>query len=71
MMRFEPYKEDPKVNIMIWSGTTTREDKGKQLAEGVWVCKSPKKETGFDLEHTKEKFMEENKSFAEASTSRS
>jgi len=70
MMRVQPREGDPKVNIMLRSGTTTSEDKGKQREEGEWVCKAPEKETGFDLEHTKETFMEEKKSFVEASTSR-
>lgn len=39
----------------------TREDKGKYLAKGVWVCKVPKKETGFDLECLKETFKEQRK----------
>ena len=46
----------------------TGEDKGKKLAEGEWVCKAPKKETGFDLERVKETFMEAKKRFIEAST---
>jgi len=29
MMRFEPPEEDPNVNMMLRSGATTREDKGK------------------------------------------
>ena len=69
MMRAEPREEDPKVNIMLRSGVKTREDKGKQPEEGEWVCKALEKETGFDLECTKETFMEAKKSFAEASTS--
>ena len=68
MMRAEPREEDPKVNIMLWSGTTTGEDKGKQLAEGEWVHKALEKETWFYLEHAKETFMEVEKSFVDAST---
>ena len=45
------------------------EDKGKKPAEGEWVRRAPEKEIGFDLEHTKETFMEAKKSFTEASTS--
>ena len=70
-MRVEPFKEGPKVNIMLQIGPTTREDKGKQPAEGEWVRKAPEKETRFDLECAQETFMEGNKSFIEASTSRS
>lgn len=40
------------------------DDKGKQPKEGGWVHKATKKEVGFDLEHAKETFMEEKKSFA-------
>ena len=71
MMRVEPREEDPKVNIMLWSGMKTREDRGKQPVEGEWVHRAPKKEIGFDLEHVKETFMEAKKSFVEASTSAS
>jgi len=69
MMRVDSREEDPKVNIMLQSGTTTSEDKGKQPAEDEWVRKAREKETKFDLECTKETFMEAKKSFAEASTS--
>lgn len=69
MMRVEPCEEDPKVNIMLQSGTMTSEDKGKQPEGGEWVHKAPEKESGFDLEHAKETFIEVKKSFAEASTS--
>lgn len=71
MMRAEPCEEDPPVNIMLQSRTTTGEDKGKQPVEGEWVRKAPKKETGFGLEHVKEKFMEAKKNFFEVFTSRS
>ena len=55
--------------MMLRSGTTTGEDKGKKLEEDTWVGKVPAKEPEFDLEHAKETFMEAKKSFAEASTS--
>jgi len=71
MMRVEPCEEDPKISIVLGTGATTGEDKGKQPEEGEWVRKSPEKETGFDLEHAKETFMEVKKSFAKAFTSRS
>ena len=71
MMRDEPHEEDPKVNIMLRSGTTIGEDKGKQPAKGEWVHKAPEKETGFDLEGAKETFIEVKKSFVQASTSES
>lgn len=69
MMRVEPRDEYPKVNIMLRSGTTTSEDKGKQPTEGEWVHKALEKETGLDLERTKKTFMEAKKSFVEASIS--
>ena len=69
MMRVEPYEEDPNVNIMLRSGMTTGEDKGKKPEESEWVCKAPEKEVGFDLNCAKETFMEAKKSFTEASTS--
>jgi len=70
-MTVEPCKEDPKVNIVLRSGAMTGEEKGRQPEEGEWVHKALEKETGFDLEHVKETFMEVKKSFAKASTSRS
>lgn len=68
MMTVKLREEDPKVNIVLRSGATTAKDKGIQCKEGEWVWKSPKKETGFDLECAKETFMEAKKSFIEAST---
>lgn len=55
--------------MMLRSGATTGEDKGKQLEENTWVHKAPTKEPKFDLERTKETFMEAKKSVVEASTS--
>jgi len=69
MMSFESCEEDPNVNIVIRSGATIGEDKGKQLEEDTWVHKAPIKEPEFDLECAKETFMEAKKSFVEASTS--
>ena len=68
MMKSEPREEDPNVNIVLQSGITIGDDKGKQPKESVWVCKAPTKEPKFDLEHAKETFMEAKKSFMEAST---
>lgn len=70
MIRVEPNEEDPNVNIMLRSGLTIGDDKGKQPEEDGWVRKAPKKEISFDLEHVKETFMEAKKSFAKASTLR-
>ena len=68
MMRSEPRKEDPNVNMMLKSGVMTGDDKGKHQEESVWVRKAPIKEPKFDLERAKETFMEAKKSFTEAST---
>lgn len=54
MMRSEPRKEDPNVNMMLRSGTGLWEDKGKLTKEDVGVCK--------------ETCLEARKSFAEVST---
>jgi len=67
-MRSKPHYEDPNVNMMLRSGVTTREDKGKKLEEDTWVRKAPTKEPVFDLENARETFMEAKKSFTEAST---
>jgi len=71
MMRAKPHKEDPNVNIMLRSRIMTGDDKGKQPEEDGWVSKVPYKEVGFDLNFTKETFMEAKNIFAEASTSES
>lgn len=47
------------------------DDKGKQLEDSIWVRKAPTKEPEFDLERTRETFMEAKKSFTGASISRS
>lgn len=69
MMRSEPCEENPSVNIKLWGGITTRDDKGKKPEESTWVRKAPMKEPEFDLERAKETFMEAKRSFADASTS--
>ena len=69
MMRSEPRKEDLNVNIVLWTGIEMGDDKGKQPKDNTWVHKAPTKEVEFDLEHTRETFMEAKKSFKEASTS--
>lgn len=68
-MRAKPRKEDPKVNIVLWSRMKTSEDNGKQREESEWVRKALEKEFTFDLKCTREKFMEAKKIFAEAFTS--
>ena len=57
MMRSEPHEEDLNVNIVIRSGITTGDDKGKQLEESTWVQKAPMKEVEFDLEHGRETYL--------------
>lgn len=47
----------------------TSDDKQKRPKKSEWVCKALGKEVGFDLEHTKETFMEVKKNFIKASTS--
>lgn len=54
--------------MMLTSILKIGEDKGKQPEESMWVRKAPAKEPEFDLEHTKEAFMEAKKIFVEAST---
>jgi len=56
------------VNMVLKSGATMGEDKGKKPEEDTWVRKAPTKKLEFDLECTKETFMKAKKSFAEAST---
>ena len=68
MMRSEPREEDPNVNIVPRSGITMGDDKGKQLEDITWVRKALAKEAEFDLEHTRETFMEANKRFVDVST---
>lgn len=47
MMRVEPHKEDPNVNIVLQSGITTDEDKGKQPEESEWYAKLQKRRLDF------------------------
>ena len=54
--------------MMLQNGMTMGEDKGKQPEESAWVHKALRKEPKFDLECTKETFMEAKNSFTEAST---
>ena len=68
MMRSEPREEDPNVNIMLQSGIMMGYDKGKQLEDSTLVHKDSVKEEEFDLERTRETFMEAKKSFVDAST---
>lgn len=68
MMGVEPLDEDLNVNIALRSGMTTGDDKGKQPKDNGWVRKARENEIGFDLEPTKETFVEAKKSFVEAST---
>lgn len=69
MMKAEPREEDTNVNMMLRSGAATGEYKGKKPEEDAWVHKTPRKQPEFDLERTKETFMEAKKGFTETSTS--
>jgi len=60
-MRSEPPDEDPNVNILLRSGISARDDKGKQPKDSAWVRKALTKEVEFDLECTRETFMEAKK----------
>ena len=68
MMSSEPCAEEQNVNIVLRSGIMTRDDRGKQPEEIAWVHKAPTKEPEFDLECSKETFMEAKKSFVDGST---
>ena len=68
MMRSQSCEEDPNVNIVLRSGITTGDEKGKQLEDSTWVHKAMEKEAKFNLERAGENFMEAKKSFTEAST---
>ena len=69
MIRFESCEEDTNVNIVLRSGITIRDDKGKQPEDSTWVRKASTKEPEFDLECAKETCIEARKSFTDASTS--
>lgn len=69
MMRSKLHEEDPNVNMVLRSGVTIEEDKGKQLEEDTWVRKASMKEPKCDLECTRETFLEAKKSFMKSSTS--
>lgn len=58
MMRVEPHEEEPSINIVMWSGVSTREDKWKQSKNGGGVRKVVEKEVGFDINRAKETLTE-------------
>jgi len=66
MMRSEPCKEYPNINIVLRSGIAIGDEKGKQPEDSTWFRKALAKEVEFNLEHTREAFMEDKKSFIEA-----
>jgi len=68
MMRSELCEDDPNVNIVLQSGITMGDDKGKRPTTSTWVRKALAKEAKFDLERARETFMEAKKSFPDAST---
>ena len=65
MMRSEPRKDNPSINIVTWSGMATGEDKveGKQPASKLWFRRTGEKNVGFDLHKEKETFMEARNNF--------
>jgi len=69
MMRSKPHEEDPNMNMVLRSGATTWEDRGKKPEDDTWVCKAPTKEYELDSKCAKETVMEAKKSFTEVSTS--
>jgi len=69
MIRAEPHEEDLNMNIVLRSGISTGDDKGKQPKNNTWVRKALPKEAEFYLENAHEMFIEAKKSFVEASTS--
>lgn len=69
MMKSEPHKEYLNMNMMLRSGASIGEDKGKQREEDAWVHRAPTKKQEVYLERTKQTFMEAKESFMEASTS--
>lgn len=68
MMRSKPCEKDLNLNIVLRSGITIGDDKGKQPKENTWVHKASTKDLEFNLEHARETFLEAKKSFAKAST---
>lgn len=71
MMRSELCEEYLNMNMVLRSSATTWKDKQKKSKKNTWVCKAPIKQPEFDLERSKEAFMEAKKSLAVASTSSS
>ena len=71
MMRSEPCKEGPSVNMVLRSGATTREYARKQCRRDSEVCGAPTKEPNFEMEHEKGTSKEAKKGFTKASTSSS
>lgn len=67
MTMAESYEEDESINITLRSRMMTGTNKSKQFEQEGWVWKVLEKEVDFDLDHTKETFMESRKSFTEAS----
>ena len=71
MVRAETCEEDPSVNVLTRSGVATNEDKGKQPATDVWICKTLENKEGFNLQRAKETFFEAWREFTKGSTSTS
>lgn len=71
MMKAEPRTEDPNINMMLRSGTSIGEDKGKKTKAYTWVRKALVKQPEFDLTQASETFLEAKEKFMEASPSSS
>jgi len=56
-MRSEPREEDPNMNMMLRSGTTIGEDKGKQTEGDTWVHKAPKKQPKLLVMHKGDSYV--------------
>lgn len=67
MMRSEQRKDDPRINTLTQSGTTTREDKAEDKNPEADTCvrKARENNTGFDLQEEKANFLEAKKSFVD------
>lgn len=69
MLRSEPCKDNPSVNIVTRCGVATSEDKaeGKQPILDTWVRRPCEKNFGFDIQRENEAFMEARKRFMDPS----
>lgn len=68
MMKSEPLKEDPRVNMVLRSGIAIKGDAWKQSAEDKKGHDAPTREIEFEVEQVKKMPKEAQKSFMEVST---